>query len=226
MAVAEDLREYLAATPQIDAGHPSVIRRAEQIVRGSDNTRVQAARLFYFVRDAVAYYPYTPKYRPEDYRASVTLARGQGYCVQKAVLLTALCRAAGIPARLHFVDIRSHRDSGGLKRQLGTDLLIYHGYTEINIEGQWRAADAALSQEVCESSGITPVEFDGTADADYHAHNRERLCYDLVTDHGTFQDLPWQHIMDAMDRDYGPGPATAFKRGPGSFEPPQVPAAN
>ena len=33
---------------------------------------------------------------------------GAGFCVGKAALLTAVARADGIPARLHFADVRNH----------------------------------------------------------------------------------------------------------------------
>ena len=42
---------------------------------------------------------------------SATLARGYGFCVNKAVLLAALARAVGIPARLGFADVRNHLSS-------------------------------------------------------------------------------------------------------------------
>ncbi len=42
----------------------------------------------------------------EDFKASRVLEWGKGYCVQKAVLLEALARAAGIPSRLAFEKIR------------------------------------------------------------------------------------------------------------------------
>jgi len=208
--------ELLAATDFIDADDDDIRRRGAEIVAGASSAIEKARRLFYFVRDAVDYYPYTAKYRPDDFRASVTLRRGQGYCVQKAVLLAALCRAEGIPARLRFVTLCNLRDSAGLRRLLGSDLLIYHGYNELYINDAWVAADAALSQEVCVQTGFTPLEFDGVTDADYLAQNRAQRHYDLVTDHGAYADLPFAEVMDALDRGYGSGPAAAFKRVPGN----------
>ena len=117
--MTEPSAEYLAATDFIDADDADLRCRAGEIVVGARNSVEKAQRLFCFVRDAVSYYPYTAKYRPDDFRASVTLLRGRGYCVQKAVLLAALCRAGDIPARLRFVTLFNLRDSGGLRRLLG-----------------------------------------------------------------------------------------------------------
>ena len=214
--MTEPSAEYLAATDFIDADDAEIRRRAGEIVADTFDAVAKAQRLFCFVRDAIGYYPYTAKYRPDDFRASVTLRRGRGYCVQKAVLLAALCRASGIPARLHFVTLCNLRDSGGLRRLLGSDLLVYHGYDDVFVDNRWIAADAALSQEVCVQSGFAPLEFDGVTDADYRAQNRDQRHYDLVTDHGAYADLPFTGIMDALDRGYGSGPAAAFKRVPGS----------
>jgi len=61
--------------------------------------------LFYFVRDEIKYTIYISKLREKDNRATEILSRKKGYCVQKAVLLVALARASGIPARLRFADI-------------------------------------------------------------------------------------------------------------------------
>jgi len=214
--MTEPSAEYLAATDFIDADDADIRCRASEIVVGACSGVEKMQRLFCFVRDAVSYYPYTAKYRPDDFRASLTLRRGRGYCVQKAVLLAALCRARGIPARLRFVTLNNRRDSGGLRRLLGSDLLVYHGYNDLYINGCWVAADAALSQEVCAQSGFTPLEFDGVTDADYRAQNRDERHYDLVTDHGAYADLPFTEIMDALDRGYGNDPAAAFKRPPGN----------
>ncbi len=40
-------------------------------------------------------------------KASAVLARGEGYCVAKAVLLAACLRSQKIPARLGFADVKT-----------------------------------------------------------------------------------------------------------------------
>ena len=64
-------------------------------------------KLFYAVRDGIRYDPYRMSTRQEDYTASRVLAAGEGFCVQKAVLLAALSRAVGVPCRLRFAVVRN-----------------------------------------------------------------------------------------------------------------------
>ena len=109
------LEEYLKPTAAIDCDTRSIKEKAQELTNRQEKITEKAKRLFYFVRDEIKYDPYSPRYLPEHYRASTILDRGGGYCVQKAVLLAALARAAGIPARLRFANIRNHLHSG--KRQ-------------------------------------------------------------------------------------------------------------
>lgn len=106
-----------------------------------------ARSFFYFVRDRIKYNPRLPKLRVQDNRASEILKRGEGYCVQKVVLLAALARGSGIPARLRFADILNHRlPEHLLKMRMGSNLFVYHGYNELYIDGRWIKADDIISE--------------------------------------------------------------------------------
>src|SRR5918911_1616547 len=89
----DDLRLFLSPADYIDSDHPAVAARAPGPVES-------ARRLYLFVRDAIRYDPYVDYTDPETFRASSVLKAQRGYCVGKASLYAALCRAAGIPARL------------------------------------------------------------------------------------------------------------------------------
>jgi len=92
----------------IDAGHPEIVAYATRIAgEGCDKER--ALRLYYAVRDDLRYDPYNTPMKREAYRASATLASGHGYCVNKAGLMAAVCRAVGIPARVGYADLRALR---------------------------------------------------------------------------------------------------------------------
>jgi len=211
-----DVTEYLEPTSLIDSDCRAIRNKAAEIVGSCSAHGEKAKRLFYFVRDTIKYYPYTEKYLPEHYRASVTLKRGHGYCVQKAVLLAALARAAGIPTRLRFDDIRNHQSFGGLAKLLGSDMLLYHGYDEFYLEGQWLRADASLDLDTCRKNRITPVEFDASGDATFASHNLDgHLHFEHVSDHGYYHDVPFESIMTAFNLGYGDERADLFKRVPG-----------
>src|SRR5207253_6736755 len=148
------------------------------------------------------YDPYTMSADPETYRASTVLRDGVAYCIPKAVLLCAAARAAGLTARLGFADVRNHLNSEKLRERMrGSDLFIWHGYVEFLLDGRWVKVTPAFNIELCERFGVLPLEFDGEHDALFHpytADGREHMEY--VRERGTFDELPFEQIME----DFGP----------------------
>ena len=129
--------KWLRATPAFDCDNESIREKAHDITAGQQQVADKAKSLFYFVRDEIKFIPLLPVDHLESYRASKILKTGGGICIQKAVLLAALARAAGIPARLHFVDIRNHRVPDKIREVMDTNLFPYHAYDELYIEGKW-----------------------------------------------------------------------------------------
>ncbi len=120
---------------------------------------------------------------------------GYGWCVPKAALLAAAARAVGIPARVGYADVRNHLSTERLRRILQTDLYIWHGYTELWLDGDWVKATPAFNLELCERFGIHPLEWDGQADSLYHPYDREgRRHMEYVNQRGTFDDVPVAQI--------------------------------
>ena len=103
-----ELRPYLEPTPTVDSRSPRIVGFARSHGGSSESPRERAVALYYAVRDDIRYDPYTVDVSPESLRASATLESGRGWCVSKAVLLAAACRALAIPARLGFADVRTH----------------------------------------------------------------------------------------------------------------------
>lgn len=69
-------------------------------MRRGHTDREHAVALYLAVRDGFRYDPYRIDLSPQGMTASTVLANGYGWCVPKAALLTAACRAADIPARM------------------------------------------------------------------------------------------------------------------------------
>ncbi len=204
MPVAEDLEPYLAPTWFVDCDSPAVRQRAETLVAGVAGDEKRAARLFYAVRDGIRYDPYSITSDPDDYRASTVLAQRSAYCIPKAVALTALARAVRIPARLGFADVRNHLASAKLLARLGTDLFVFHGFTEFWLAGRWVKATPAFNIELCERFGVRPLEFDGRGDALFHEYSADgRRHMEYVADRGSFADLPFEEIMKTFAACYG-----------------------
>jgi len=193
---------HLLPTALIDSDHPAVASFAARHATGGCD-RERAVALYYAVRDGIRYDPYRIDLSVPGMRASTTLAHGYGWCVPKATLLAAACRAAGIPARLGFADVRNHLATERLRQVMGTDVFHWHGYTEILIDGGWRKATPAFNLELCERFGLLPLEFDGRSDSLYHPFDRQGHRHmEYVADHGSFDDVPLERITGDLIRLY------------------------
>lgn len=195
-------QDCLAATAMVDAAHPAVHAfAAEHAGEGSDTER--AVRLYYAVRDGFRYDPYRIDLRPQGMRASAVIANGYGWCVPKAALLAAVCRAAGIPARVGFADVRNHLSTERMRESMDTDVFIWHGYTDIWLEGAWRKATPAFNIELCDRFGLLPLEFDGAADSIYHPFDKSGQRHmEYLRQRGTFDDVPLPQMLEDFRQVY------------------------
>ncbi len=191
------MQEYLEPTFIIDAKADAIQRIAREVSIDSRDDIQKAVRLFYFVRDRIGYNLHVPRFDPEDFRATATLARGQGFCIQKAVLLIALSRAAGIPARLGFAVIRNHLLPDKLLSILKTKEIPDHGFAELHLNGQWVKATPAFDLATCQKNRFQPVEFDGSGHAVFHSRDMDgRPHIEYVLDRGRYADLPHEDIKN------------------------------
>lgn len=188
----------LSPTRLIDSDHPAVRDFAHRHARGCDD-RERAVSLYGAVRDGFRYDPYRVDLSPEGTRASTVIANGYGWCVTKAALLAAACRAASIPARVGYADVRNHLSTERLRQTLQTDVFAWHGYTDIWLDGAWRKATPAFNIELCERFGLLPLAFDGTADSIYHPFDRAGNRHmEYVLQRGAFDDVPLAQIVETF----------------------------
>jgi hypothetical protein len=199
------MQKDLAPTAVIDCDEHSIIDTAKQLTNEKKNDPEKAKALFFFVRDKIKYNISLPKLTLKDNKASVTLQREAGYCVQKAVLLAALARAIDIPARLHFSDIRNFIVPKPLLEQRGgINLFVYHGYDELYINGRWVKVVVAFDNITCEKNRLIPVNFDGLNNALLPKYNRDgKLHIEYEKNHGHYSDLPLDQIIAERKRIYG-----------------------
>jgi transglutaminase-like putative cysteine protease len=188
----------------VEIDHPDVVAFAEEATAGATTDREKAVALFYAVRDKIRYDPYLMTDDPESYRASAVVKAKVGYCINKSVLLAAAARAVGIPARLGFADVRNHLNTEKLRERLGgTDLFLWHGYTEFFLDGRWVKVTSAFNIELCERFGVLPLDFDGENHAMLHpytADGRDHMEY--VRERGSFDELPFDEIMTDFKATY------------------------
>lgn len=179
-------------TDVIESEHPAVVARAQELVRGLTGERERAEALFLWVRDAIAY-DFTPDLRTRaDWAASGTLARGRGFCQQKAVLLAALARAAGIPSAITFQRIVDHKlKDTRFEAMLPGGLITFHGLDFLWVDGAWRPADATLDAGLCARRGYRLTElWPGDAARLPLLDLAGEPHFDILLESGPFADQP------------------------------------
>ena len=154
----EDLAIYLAGDDLIQADHPLIREKAALITAGIEDQRTKAIRVFYWVRDQIAYC--IEAERP----ALEVLTEGRGVCVTKAILHVAILRAAGVPARLGHCDyksfvLRKMFPATYMDRQPETYPL--HTFAEVYLDGAWITCDATVDRGFAQDLGFALNEFDG-----------------------------------------------------------------
>ena len=99
----QELADYLKPTEFIDSDNPDIVSKAEELTDGCADEKEKLGNIYYFVRD----FPYdildSFRYLAEGKRqASDVLNNGKAFCMGKASMFAALCRASGIPSRIGF----------------------------------------------------------------------------------------------------------------------------
>ena len=215
---AGDPARYLKAGTFIDSDDPAIGSYA-RAAAGDDDDTARAVRLYYAVRDDIRYDPYDIELSREGFRASRCLARGKGFCITKAALLAACGRAVGIPSRVGYGDVRNHLATPKLIETMGSDLFVYHGFTEMFLGGRWVKATPAFNLSLCERFGVKPLEFDGTADSLFHpfdAAGRRHMEY--VRQRGSYADVPFEEIRAAFHEHYPRAMDNGFGATGGDFD--------
>jgi transglutaminase-like putative cysteine protease len=192
----------LAPTALIDCDHPAIVQFVGRIAPGAPDLE-RAVALYYAVRDGFRYDPYRIDLSPGGMRASTVLATGHGWCVPKAALLAAACRAARIPARVGYADVRNHLSTERMRMAMGTDIFYWHGFTEILLGGKWVKATPAFNLELCRKFRVKPLEFDGHHDSIFHPFDAdERRHMEYVRDRGSYADVPVEEIKRVFREAY------------------------
>ena len=200
----EDLIPYLQPTQILNFETNEVLSYTRKNSGNSQDPRRQAMALYYAVRDQIRYDPYKFDLSVYGLCASTTIKDGRAWCVPKAALLAACCRALGIPARLGFADVKNHLSTARMRNTMQTNVFYWHGYTAIYIDGKWVKATPAFNIELCEKFQLIPLEFDGKNDSIYHsfdlAGNRHM---EYLRFRGEFEDIPMDLMKETFDKYYG-----------------------
>jgi transglutaminase-like putative cysteine protease len=187
---------YLSPGRFIDSDSPDVVAFAGTAIAGAAGEIDEVRRLYVAVRDGITYDPYVDFADPVNFRASGVLGARRGFCVGKAALLAACCRAIGIPARVGYADVRNHMTSPKLYERIKTDVFIWHSYAELLIAGTWVKATPAFDATLCARVGLAPLEFDGQTDSLFQPFDRTgRRHMEYLKDRGAFADVPFDTMV-------------------------------
>jgi transglutaminase-like putative cysteine protease len=188
--------QYLSSNRFIDSDSPEIVAFARDASAGATNDLDKVRRLYGAVRDGIAYDPYVNFADPTNFCASGVLAARRGFCVGKAALLAASCRAMGIPARVGYADVRNHMTSPKLYERIKTDVFIWHSYAELFVAGRWVKATPAFDAALCTRVGIAPLDFDGQTDSLFQPFDRAgRRHMEYLNDRGSFADVPFEAML-------------------------------
>lgn len=203
MPQPDSLSEYLEPATFIDSDHPRVVAFSDRVAGTRGDDQEKAVALYHAIRDGFRYDPYHIDLEPGAMRASALLSRDHGFCIPKAALLAAAARHQGIPARLGFADVRNHLTTPKLRRAMGTDVFVWHGFAELYLAGRWIKATPAFDRALCHRFGVAPLDFDGGRDAVFQeadAHGNRFMEY--LADHGRYADIPLERLRGALEEAY------------------------
>ncbi|MCM2356416.1 MAG: transglutaminase-like domain-containing protein [Arenimonas sp.] len=134
-------RSWLEPTGQLDLSHPKIHITAQKLTQARQSLPARAAALHDFVRRL----PFGAQADAAALSASEVLRAGRGDCHSKGLLFVALCRAAGIPARLQFVRVRTRFLHGILDD--GPDTMP-HAVGQVLLGGRWVSTDGYVVDPV------------------------------------------------------------------------------
>lgn len=195
--------DYLQPTQFIDSQHPQIIQFAHETTAHCTTLTQKAIALYYAVRDGIRYNPYNISLVPEDISASLTLQRQEGYCIEKAMLMAAACRAVGIPARLGFANVKNHLATPKFVALLRTNVFVFHGYVALLLNQKWVKCTPSFNLDMCQKFKVQPLEFDGINDSIFQEHDTKGNTYmEYLTYHGEFEDLPFEKFVSELQTYY------------------------
>lgn len=177
----------------------------EDAVAGIEQDTKRAVAVYYAIRDGILYDPYSADISVAGLKATTVLKERRGWCVSKAILLAACCRALGIPARLGYADVLNHLSTEKMRQRMKTNVFYWHGYTALYLDERWVKATPAFNIELCEKFGLKPLEFNGRDDSIYHAFDQAGNRHmEYLHDRGQFLEPPIEAMRRTFD-EYYPG---------------------
>ncbi|ASS48356.1 MAG: hypothetical protein A3D31_08670 [Candidatus Fluviicola riflensis] len=192
---------FLEETPFLDHSHPKIRDYVAEFRQFTD-PQEQATKLYLKVRDGFLYDPYHLDLRPQALVSSSIIGKTRAWCVEKAILCCSALRALGIPARLGFGIVKNHVGVDKLVSYLRKDEIVFHGFTEVLLDGVWTKCTPAFDRRICRINRVEPLEWDGTADSLFQAFRGDEQYMEYLHFYGSFDDVPVSLMHREMQAHY------------------------
>lgn len=167
-STVDSVRGFLKATDIIESNDPELIKKAENITLGSQNSWEAAVRLSQWVADSIGYAI------PGGMTARNTYDIRKGECGAHSILLAAFCRAIGVPARMVWGCMYVPNMGGAFGQ---------HGWTEVYMgQAGWIPVDATAKEPDYVDSGHLRLGHFQSLSIALNAKEMEILDYRLVVD--------------------------------------------
>jgi len=195
-----------------DYDHPLIRTKVEEVTADSITPTDSLESIFHFVRDEIQF-GFPAKW--DEVKASETLQYGMGQCNTKATLFLALCRASGIPARIHagLISIEIMR---GVFPSFAFPFLPSaggHSWMEIQLDDEWKPMDSYINDRLFYEGALLRLRESGktTAFSVSHAKGPSSCEFNfgekgfvqmgaVVEDHGAWDDYSEYMSSDSYVR--------------------------
>jgi len=195
------MQEYLEETTFLDYNNKDIQHFISDI-NFTDSNKENAILIYNKIRDHFIYDPYNLDLTSEGLKASSMVCKKRAWCVEKATLLIACCRAKGIPSRPGYAIVKNHIGVDRLTEILKSEEIVFHGYADLYLDGKWVKATPAFDYKICRISGVEPLEFDGENDSLFQEFSRGEKFMEYIYDYGTFEDVPLEKMNSEMKKHY------------------------
>lgn len=173
---------------------------AKSICEGRESVEAKLEAIFLYVRDSIKF-GFLP--RIDDYRASEIITIGTGQCNNKSSVFLALCKSAGIDARICFSGIRKEIQRG-LFKGIAYKFMpreISHSWVEVKAGDNWTRIDSFINDRDFYDSGKRELQKrgwktgfsisceSGASSSDFDLADNSFVQMDAVTElYGAFDD--------------------------------------
>lgn len=195
------MENFLRETSFLNYSHPSFDAFLNGVNRAGNQVEI-AVQLYYLVRDTFLYDPFHLDLRPEALTASNILSQKRAWCVEKAIVLAACARKAGIPAGLGYAIVVNHIGTDKLERYLRKKEIVFHGYVSLFLDGKWIKCTPAFDRKVCRINRVAPLDWDGKTDSMFQEFEGGRQFMEYVHFYGDFDDVPVELMNSEMQAHY------------------------